>query len=223
MTLDTVTIRGVLHGIAQAMLVPTIVGLILLVGFSLYQVGSVLLERWLERRHLRAHIPALLKRIDGSVVGDLPEIVDRSGLLNRQKRALMQLFDAAALPVESRTALARELLADEDAHYARIVGRTDLVARIGPMLGLMGTLIPLAPGLTALAEGDVRVLSQSLLVAFDTTIVGLAAAAVCYVISRVRARWYEQYGLMLETVFTAMLEKFLEPDSTQRDGKGDAA
>lgn len=51
------------------------------------------------------------------------------------------------------------------------------------MLGLLGTLIPLGPGIIALGQGDTQTLSTSLLTAFDTTIAGLCAAAVCLVVT----------------------------------------
>ncbi|BBB30865.1 MotA/TolQ/ExbB proton channel family protein [Neptunomonas japonica] len=77
-------------------------------------------------------------------------------------------------------------------HYAnRRLERTDLLARGGPILGLMGTLIPLGPGLTALSAGDIDILATALTVAFDTTVVGLLVGLFAYCISRIRRRWYE--------------------------------
>ena len=102
------------------------------------------------------------------------------------------------LPAASLQALARRLLAGEELHYARITNRTDLVVRLGPMFGLMGTLIPLGPGMIALGQGNTKVLADSLLIAFDTTVSGLAAAGVAFVISRLRKRWYEDYLSALE-------------------------
>jgi len=67
------------------------------------------------------------------------------------------------------------------------------VARLAPMFGLMGTLIPLGPGIIALSQGDTQTLADSLLIAFDTTVAGLAAAGVAFAISRLRKRWYEDY------------------------------
>lgn len=69
---------------------------------------------------------------------------------------------------------------------------TDLLARSGPILGLMGTLIPLGPGLTALGTGNIDILATALTVAFDTTVVGLLIGLIAYAIGRVRRRWYEQ-------------------------------
>lgn len=73
----------------------------------------------------------------------------------------------------------------------RRLDRADLIGRIGPMLGLMGTLIPLGPGLAALGEGDVRILSTAMLVAFDTTVIGLLTGVVGFLLGRLRRRWYD--------------------------------
>ena len=70
--------------------------------------------------------------------------------------------------------------------------RVDLLARSGPILGLMGTLIPLGPGLTALGSGNIEILATALTVAFDTTVIGLLVGLVAYIIGKVRRRWYEQ-------------------------------
>ena len=75
------------------------------------------------------------------------------------------------------------------------------------MFGLMGTLIPLGPGLLALGQGDTKTLSDSLLIAFDTAVAGLISAAVAYIISAARKSWYEQYMVGLETVMETILEE----------------
>lgn len=72
------------------------------------------------------------------------------------------------------------------------IERSDFMARIAPMLGLMGTLIPLGPGLAALGEGELSILTTAMSVAFDTTVLGLLVGIVGFVIGRVRRRWYEQ-------------------------------
>lgn len=70
------------------------------------------------------------------------------------------------------------------------IGRADVLARVGPMLGLMGTLIPLGPGLAGLGRGDVRVLAASVTLAFDTTVLGLGIGAIGYVVGQLRRRGY---------------------------------
>jgi biopolymer transport protein ExbB/TolQ len=81
-----------------------------------------------------------------------------------------------------------------------------MVTRLGPTLGLMGTLIPMGPGLAALGNGDIQGLSQAIIIAFDTTVVGLAAGGVAYVISKIRRRWYEENLSNIETLTEAVLE-----------------
>lgn len=72
------------------------------------------------------------------------------------------------------------------------IERTDFLTRIAPMLGLMGTLIPLGPGLAALGEGDLSILTTAMSVAFDTTVLGLLVGIVGFVMGRLRRRWYSE-------------------------------
>lgn len=87
------------------------------------------------------------------------------------------------LKAQGRKALMRE--------GKRRIERADFITRLSPMLGLMGTLIPLGPGLSALGEGDMQVLTTAMIAAFDTTVVGLLAGMVGFVLGRLRRRWYD--------------------------------
>ena len=71
----------------------------------------------------------------------------------------------------------------------------------------------MALGLIALGQGDTKTLSSSLLIAFDTTVAGLISAAVSYIISSVRNRWYEEYMVNLETVMECILEEQKQGDN----------
>lgn len=73
----------------------------------------------------------------------------------------------------------------------RRIERADFITRIAPMLGLMGTLIPLGPGLSALGSGDISILTTAMTVAFDTTIIGLLAGVIGFILGRMRRRWYD--------------------------------
>ena len=74
------------------------------------------------------------------------------------------------------------------------------------MFGLMGTLIPLGPGIVAIGEGDTTVLANSLLIAFDTTVLGLIVAAVALVVSTIRKTWYAKYMAAFESAAEIVLE-----------------
>ncbi len=80
------------------------------------------------------------------------------------------------------------------------IERADFVTRLAPMLGLMGTLIPLGPGLAALGDGNVKILSTAMSVAFDTTVLGLLCGMIGFVIARLRRRWYDKALTQMEQV-----------------------
>lgn len=199
-------LKLVIHEAGQIFLIPCILILLLFILIALLEIGSLIIEYFMERRHLRVNMPQLLDSLHGKGAGGIRGIIESSGLLPRQKKALFTLLDVK-LPETEQTALARSLLTSEERHYEKATLATDLIAKLGPMIGLLGTLIPLGPGIVALGEGDTAILSQSLSVAFDTTIAGLLAAAVCYTISRIRSRWYDLYLQITETLMECLLEE----------------
>ncbi len=86
----------------------------------------------------------------------------------------------------------------------RKLERTRMMVRFGPALGLMGTLIPLSPALEGLANGNVKLLSENLRVAFSVTVLGLLIGAVAFAIALVRDRLYAQDLSDLEYVATTL-------------------
>ena len=80
------------------------------------------------------------------------------------------------------------------------IERADFVTRLAPMLGIMGTLTPLGPGLAALGDGNVKILSTAMSVAFDTTVLGLLCGMIGFVIARLRRRWYDKALTQMEQV-----------------------
>ena len=198
--------HDILRAIASAMEVPVVIGLILFIAFTLFSIGWWAVEYFRERRHMRVSLPALLDQLRAAK-GGVTETIEKSGLLRRQKDALLELTKHPDFDAAMRESLGANLLEREQSHYDGILKCTDLVSKLAPMLGLMGTLIPLGPGIMALGQGDTYTLSVSLLTAFDTTIAGLIAAAFCLVISTVRRRWYSGYMADLETLMDCVLER----------------
>jgi len=201
-------LRDAMHIISSSLLIPTIAILLLLLATALVELGSLLVEAVLERPRIKANVQELVGAFQYKNAEEIMEIVRQSRLFRRHKEILCGLIEHCYLPPASLKALARHLITVEELHYSKIVGLTDLVARLGPMFGLMGTLIPLGPGILALSHGDTKTLSESLLVAFDTTVLGLAASGLAYTISRLRKRWYEEYLSSLEALMESLLEVF---------------
>lgn len=197
-----------MHVISSGLLVPTIAILLLFLAWSVVELGGLLVEIFMERRKKKVNVPGLINAFQGKDAEEILEIIGQSCLFQRQKAALRELINYSNLPAASLQALARRLLTSEELHYVRITNRTDVVARLGPMFGLMGTLIPLGPGIIALGQGNTKILADSLLTAFDTTVTGLIAAGVAFIISRLRKRWYEDYLSTLEVLMESLLEVF---------------
>ena len=200
------TVNAMLRAVASGLQTPTIIILLLLIALTVVLLGSLIVEVFTERKQLSGSIPKLIDAMQGKDGKELAGIIQASGLLQRQKAAVLEVVKRPSLPEETRVALARKLLQDEEKHYLGRVRVTDLIAKIAPMFGLMGTLIPLAPGLIALGQGDTKTLSDSLLIAFDTTVAGLISAAVSLFISYVRKSWYAEYTTSLEAVMDAALD-----------------
>lgn len=199
-------VKDMLRAVSAGLQIPTIIILLCLVALTVVLLGSLVVEYFTERKQLSGSIPELIDSLQGKNGRELAAVIKNSGLLQRQKAALLELVQRENLPLDTRIALAKKLLLDEEKHYVGRVRVSDLISKIAPMFGLMGTLIPLAPGLIALGQGDTKTLSDSLLIAFDTTVAGLISAAVSLFISSVRKSWYAGYSSSLEAVMDAVLD-----------------
>lgn len=197
-------IHDILRAVSGALEVPVVALLVVLLLAAAALVGWLIAEACTERRCLKVALPALMETL--CTASDRAEAIEQSGLLRRQKDVLLELLRHPAFTDATREALAIELLEREQDRYDNIVKLSELLARLAPMLGLLGTLIPLGPGIIALGQGDTYTLSTSLLTAFDTTVAGLVAAAAAIIVSSVRRRWYREYGSVLEALCTEILE-----------------
>jgi biopolymer transport protein ExbB/TolQ len=113
--------------------------------------------------------------------------------------ALERLLAHVAPGPQASNRMAKSL-ADFDLGSMRRLERTRMLVRAGPALGLMGTLIPLSPALTGLANGNVKQLTDNLRVAFSVTVLGLLVGAIAFSISLVRDRLYAQDLSDLEAI-----------------------
>lgn len=194
-----------LRTLANLAQTPVVILLILLVLITVVLIGWLIGEFFTERRHLKVELPQLVDRINDSDT-DLTTCIQEAGLLERQRDALLEVTKHPALNELMRESFAVRLLQAEQERYDKRVRISDMIAKIGPILGLLGTLIPLGPGIIALGQGDTVTLSASLLTAFDTTIAGLISAGIAMIISGIRNAWYGKYMSILETLMECILE-----------------
>ena len=198
--------HNVLRAVSGAMELPVVILLILLLAFAVFSVGWIIAEFFSEHRHMKEDLPALLEHLRDNET-DLEAAIAESKLNRCQKATLQELTQHPDFTRPLLDDLADNLLEQEQAHYDHMIKFTDLASKLGPMLGLLGTLIPLGPGIIALGQGDTYTLSVSLMTAFDTTVAGLCIAAVCMIVSTIRRRWYAAYMADLETLTSCVCER----------------
>lgn len=145
-----------MRALSQYLLIPTVLCLLLLALYAVYTLGSLVVEAAVERRRCRVLLPQLVADLDTARYDGLSEVIARSGLLDTHNKALQELISYIYLPEDALTEIAKRLLADENARYQKALSLTDSAVKIAPMLGLMGTLIPLGPGIVALSSGDLK-------------------------------------------------------------------
>lgn len=193
--------------ISQSLTIPVLVILLVIVIISIIALGGVIAEYTSRKKVSIGTIRDLIYDINlsGSIDG-LKNIISKAKIPNSQKKVLIEIASAESLGVNSREALARKLFEFEEEKTMETLKKTDIITRIGPTLGLMGTLIPMGPGLAALGAGDINALANSLTVAFNTTIVGIGSGALCYFIGKIRSSWYDRYLSDLDALIDSVLD-----------------
>ena len=200
-------LTAALNVVSQSLQIPVIIFLLIFAVFAVFAFGGLISDYSSRKKLTREYKEKLIfSLVNAGSVDELTNIVNSSEIFDNQKEVLLKIIDAHSLSCDSREAWALNLIEEEEVMMAKSLEKVDIVTRIGPTLGLMGTLIPMGPGLAALGSGDVTTLANAIIVSFDTTVVGIGSGAVAYVISKVRRRWYEEYSSNLQLFVNAVLE-----------------
>ncbi|MDO5859164.1 MotA/TolQ/ExbB proton channel family protein [Methanobrevibacter sp.] len=200
-------LTGSLDVISQSLTIPVLVILLIIVIITIINLGGVIAEYTSRRKVPVGTIRDLIYDINAAgSVDELKNIISSAKIPKSQKKVLSEIASSEKLGDSSREALARKLFEFEEEKTLSTLQKTDIITRIGPTLGLMGTLIPMGPGLAALGAGDINTLASSLTVAFNTTIVGIGSGALCYVLGKIRSGWYDRYLSDLDALIDAVLD-----------------
>jgi biopolymer transport protein ExbB/TolQ len=181
--------------IASALRTPVLLLALLVLLICAVETGRFATELWSRARAGRGALRDLVRQV----------------LANPDQAAALAARAPSSFAGEALVQIARALLAGEDAGVEhaladyelaveRRLDRTRILVRAGPALGLMGTLIPLAPGLAALGHGDVATLATDLRTAFAATTIGLLVGTVAYALTLSRTRMYTEDLTALERV-----------------------
>ena len=200
-------LTGSLDVISQSLTIPVLVILLIIVIISIITLGGLISEYTSRKKVPVGTIRDLIYKINSAASVDaLIGIIEGAEIPKSQKKVLTEIASSSALDVNSREALARKLVEYEEEKIDNTLRKTDIITKVGPTLGLMGTLIPMGPGLAALGAGDVNTLAESLTLAFNTTIVGIGSGALCYFIGKIRSGWYDRYLSDLDALSDAVLD-----------------
>lgn len=193
-------ISDILYWISTGLLVPVIVLLIVLFGRALLLVGSFY-GQYLSIRKTEALLRNELNALTPATVTELAaKLPEKSSSLAMSY--IRQVLEAHDSPAQVQRLLANfEIAADKDLAISKTL------TKLGPILGLMGTLIPMGPALAGLASGDIASMAYNMQIAFATTVVGLVAGAVGFLTQQVKQRWYLQDMTNLEFLSELLNEK----------------
>jgi biopolymer transport protein ExbB/TolQ len=209
------SIAEALARIASALRTPVLVLALLVLLICAVETGRFAAELWSRTRAGRGALRTLIRQV----------LADPGQAAALSRRAPTS-FAGEALVQIARAILAGEsagiehALADYELAVQRRLERTRILVRAGPALGLMGTLIPLAPGLAALGHGDVATLATDLRTAFAATTIGLLVGTVAFALTLTRTRMYSEDLTALERATSYIAPA---PGARAPDGQTQAA
>ena len=203
----TESLTSLIHIISESLLTPVVIILVIFVVIAILCLCGLINER-ISRKPIKPdEFEKLVRDISfASSSSEIDNLVNNSNLFDWQKDVLVKIARNDDIDSKARKALASELISSEETRLIKTTNKTDILVRLGPIMGLLGTLIPLGPGLAALGSGDITTLAESLTIAFDTTVTGLAAGAVGFLVSKFRKQWYESDLIDVETLAEVELE-----------------
>lgn len=200
---------GTLHTLTQSFLIPVMVVLTIFFIYALINLGILVAEYYKRKQNgfdFKTFINQLLTVQNRNDNEEIIKVIENGQIPLNHKEVLKTLVLGSDVSSEFKESIAIKMVEDEGISSAKKLERTDIIAKIAPAVGLMGTLIPLGPGLTALGAGNIQSLAQHLTIAFDAAVLGMASAALAFITSKIKRRWYEEDISNLETMVDAVLE-----------------
>ena len=191
-------ISNMLFWLSNGMLIPDIIFLLFFFIKALLMIGG-----FYGTYIARTKINVKLNREIGKT--GVEEFLDTLPEGNGKSKLLEYLRKIKAAPQDR--ALREKLLGDYEIAADKELGQSKLLVKIGPMLGLMGTLIPMGPALVGLATGDIASMAYNMQVAFATTVVGIVIGAIGFITLQVKQRWVADDMNILEYVVESLNEK----------------
>jgi biopolymer transport protein ExbB/TolQ len=177
------TISKTLFWVANSLLIPDIIILLLLFARSLLLVGSFY-NQFMTKRKNDKEVNDTIRQFSTVNLSALPTVLPKKD----NSLFIKYLRDLLAAPVDE--AHIEFLISNFENEAEKDISLSKLLAKIGPVLGLIGTLIAMSPALVGLSTGDISGMAYNMQVVFATTVVGLVVSAVGLVTLQFKQRWY---------------------------------
>ena len=177
-------ITDILYWISSGLLVPVILILIFFFLRSLLLLGGFF-SQYLTMRQSGTLLHKEVQELSAD---------NLSTLADRLPKGKLPVAACISKMMEHRNSPAKVnfLLDEYECMIERELETPKMFTKMGPMLGLMGTLIPMGPALVGLSSGDIASMAYNMQVAFATTVIGLFAGGIGFVVKSVRQRWYRR-------------------------------
>lgn len=184
-------ISDILYWISTGLLVPVIVLLIFFFIRAIILIG-VFFDKYLQKTKNSA---VFYKKIESLTPETLGEF---SASLPEKSDSVMSVYVKKIIATADNAAKIDLLLSDFEIEADKDIASSKVLTKMGPILGLMGTLIPMGPALVGLSTGDIASMAYNMQVAFATTVVGLVVSAIGFLTQMMKERWALKELSMLE-------------------------
>jgi biopolymer transport protein ExbB/TolQ len=184
-------LTSVLYWLSTGMMIPVVVLLLIGFGWALLLLGD-LYGQYSWRLRNRSPLQKIVNKIENNDLEDL-SLASLSKGRNPFGSHLQQLIEN-----EWQSMQGEKIITDFELACKRDLDGSLTLMRVGPMLGLMGTLIPMGPALAGLASGDIASMASNMQVAFSTTVVGIFVGAMGFIVQLIKKRWHQSdYATMV--------------------------
>ncbi|AKH42871.1 biopolymer transport protein ExbB/TolQ [Altererythrobacter atlanticus] len=174
-----------LFALGQVLRLPVFIILWICVAMTIFYSGSYLVEA-VRRRRERANFDLKRWLQDGTVLDTSAERrAELPGTLGRMLASIQELDSSQALHHGGL----ENVVAEYEEKLRHWLDGPRALVKIGPSLGLIGTLIPMGTSLAAMAAGNLNAMAGQMVVAFTSTIIGLATGTVAYGLVALRQSW----------------------------------
>lgn len=175
-------ISKALFGIANSLLIPDVILLIVFFVVALVMAGGTYSQFMVRRRNAR-RFDATIKDLTADSLDEL------RALLPAKANSLFSAYLADILQNNDSEDYSDYILTRFETEAAKDVNASRLLTKLGPVLGLIGTLISMSPALVGLSSGDISGMAYNMQVVFASTVVGLVISAVGLSTCQLKQRW----------------------------------